>query len=130
MFKKVLLVEDDAVTSFLTARVINSGEFFEEVVTATDGQEALDALHSLDLDLIILDISMPGLSGFDFLEKQREASENAGRALAPVLILSSSVFPEDLKKSSTFPQVIGHELKPLTPELLERIVTYLRSKNA
>lgn len=130
MFKKVLLVEDDAVTAFLTERVIRTGEYFEEVVLATDGQEALDSLSALELDLIILDISMPGLSGFDFLENQKEESQDKGLALVPVLILSSSVFPDDLKRSSMYPQVIGHELKPLTPELLQRIVTFLQSKKA
>lgn len=71
---RILLVDDDAVTNMMHSRVIERSGRAKRIDVATDGQEALDLLRS-DLaaghplpELIFLDINMPGMGGFEFLE--------------------------------------------------------------
>jgi DNA-binding response OmpR family regulator len=90
------------------------------VVTAEDGTEALRALDGEDLDLVILDVMLPRMSGFEVLKKMREQSD------VPVVLLTA--------KSQSVDKVVGLELgaddyitKPFdTKELLARIKAVLR----
>jgi CheY-like chemotaxis protein len=80
----VLLVEDDVATRELLARQLSQAGW--TVHTAADGAEALDLLARETPALILLDLLMPRLDGFDFLERFRERPE-AGRI--PVIVLTN-----------------------------------------
>jgi len=114
----ILLVDDDPALLEVTSIVLASEGY--RVVTAADGTEALRALEGEDLDLVILDIMLPRMSGFEVLKKMREQSD------VPVVLLTA--------KSQSVDKVVGLELgaddyitKPFdTKELLARIKAILR----
>ncbi|MEA1954215.1 MAG: response regulator transcription factor [Campylobacterota bacterium] len=88
---KILLIEDDAnlnetVTEFLE-------EHGYEVVSAYDGYEAQEKLYESKYDLILLDVNMPGINGFDLLKKSREEG-----LVAPSIFITSMDSVEDLEK--------------------------------
>ncbi len=82
--KKILLVEDDHfLSSLLKSRLEKDGGF--EVSLAVNGDEAIAALDEMTPDLIILDIILPGRSGFEVLEEMRAKPG----ATAPVIVMSN-----------------------------------------
>src|SRR3712207_1721621 len=114
----ILLVDDDAALLEVTSIVLASEGY--RVVTAEDGAEALRILGREGLDLVVLDIMLPRMSGFEVLKKMREHSD------VPVVLLTA--------KSQSVDKVVGLELgaddyitKPFdTKELQARIKAVLR----
>lgn len=93
--KKILIVEDEKpLARALELKLLNSG--FRPRI-AVDGQEALDYLKEEKFDLMLLDLVMPNISGFDVLEKM-----SAGKNKTPVIVTSNLGQEEDLKKVEKF----------------------------
>ena len=82
--KRVLLVEDDRFLRKAAEATLRSQGF--EVVTAVDGEEALQRAREMPPDLILLDLIMPKLHGFDVLRTLKEEPRTAG---IPVIVLSN-----------------------------------------
>ncbi len=118
MEETVLLVDDDAALLEVMSIVLSSEGY--RVVMAADGMEALRELGREMLDLVVLDVMLPKISGFEELKKIREKSD------VPVVMLTA--------KSQSVDKVVGLELgaddyitKPFdTKELLARIRAILR----
>jgi len=73
MTRKILVVDDTKNVQVLLSDFLNSQDF--EVLTASDGREALDAVHAANPDLVLLDIMMPNMDGYQFISHlRREAS--------------------------------------------------------
>src|ERR671932_2600136 len=114
----ILVVDDDAALLEVISIVLSSEGY--RVVTAIDGVEALREVGQDGLDLVVLDIMLPKISGFEVLKKIREKSD------VPVVMLTA--------KSQSVDKVVGLELgaddyitKPFdTKELLARIRAILR----
>jgi len=114
----VLLVDDDAALLEVMSIVLSSEGY--RVVTAADGAEALREVGRESLDLVVLDVMLPRISGFEVLKKIREKSD------VPVVMLTA--------KGQSVDKVVGLELgaddyitKPFdTKELLARIRAILR----
>ena len=81
MDETILLVDDDAALLEVTSIVLASEGY--RVVTAEDGVEALRILGQEGLDLVVLDIMLPKMSGFEVLKKMREHSD------VPVVLLTA-----------------------------------------
>ncbi|WP_205501612.1 response regulator [Rufibacter psychrotolerans] len=116
---RVLLIDDDEITNYMNKRVLNKAEIAQQIDVVTDGQAALTYLSSpehlqsdLPLDLILVDIKMSGMDGFDFLERYQHLP--AARKAHKVFALSSSASFYDLHRLKDFPDVAGHLSKPLT----------------
>lgn len=114
----ILVVDDDDRIRTLLKRYLTENGYRTSV--AKDGAEARDLLGSVDFDLLILDVMMPGLSGFDLTEKIRAASN------VPILLLTARGMPEDriegLERGAD-----DYLSKPFEPrELLLRINALLR----
>ncbi|WP_181304655.1 response regulator [Rufibacter sp. XAAS-G3-1] len=116
---RVLLIDDDDITNYMNTRVLNKAEIARQIDVVTDGQAALTYLSNpehlqadLPLDLILVDIKMSVMDGFDFLERyQHLAPERKAKKL---FALSSSASFYDLHRLKDFPDVNGHLSKPLT----------------
>ncbi|MFB6212250.1 MAG: response regulator [Candidatus Magasanikbacteria bacterium] len=90
---QILLVEDEPLLGNLLERRLDEEGF--EILRAEDGQEALEKVKNNELDLILLDIILPKISGFEFLKKIREAPQVGD---IPVVIISNLGQESDIKK--------------------------------
>lgn len=90
---KILVVEDDKHVRKLMNAVLKREGY--EVLTAENGIQALDVLEVQHIDLIILDIMMPGMDGYEFAEELRNANN-----MIPILMATAKQLPEDKKKAS------------------------------
>lgn len=116
-----MVVEDDEVTAFLTQRVLSESTFFHDVVFVVNGQEALDVLRTQTFDVVLLDVSMPVLDGFTFLEVYTGECERNGHTEVPIVMLSSSDDPHEIRRAYSFSNVIAFELKPFSRAALARV---------
>jgi CheY-like chemotaxis protein len=122
----VLLVDDDLTSLYLSDLTISRSGISAHTHKAEDAEEALsfvqanchiDAIQELiELcpDIIFLDINMPGLDGFDFLERFRSFSDRVKKNIR-IFMLTSSENPKDKERASQF-GVHGYIVKPLTKE--------------
>ena len=110
--------------------VISKSLFSKEIVTAKNGEEALQYFNTLKQantnphlskpQLIFLDLNMPVMSGWEFLDSF-STPEYSEFNNTKVIILSSTIDPEDLEKSNKYPMVIDFLSKPISKEMLEYI---------
>jgi CheY-like chemotaxis protein len=126
-YQTILLVEDDETTNFLHRRLLNRMAAADNIAQAGNGEEAINYLRTHAAGpghtplLILLDIKMPVMDGFEFLE----AFEKLTNELNPdirVIMLSSSVSPVDLARMKKFPSVSGYYSKPLSEEIVQKIM--------
>jgi CheY-like chemotaxis protein len=131
MLDSILCVDDDAITLMLCKIVIKKALFTNEIITATNGEEALNYIKTLkeansngtlkkEPQLIFLDLNMPVMGGWEFLESF-SSSEYSEYNHIKVIILSSTVDPNDLENSKKYPMVIDFLSKPISKEMLEYV---------
>jgi CheY-like chemotaxis protein len=127
MLDKILCVDDDPITLMLYKMVISKAAFAKEIHTAQNGEEALSYFDNLRASgtsdypkLIFLDLNMPVMGGWEFLDHFTE-SKYASFKDAKVIVLSSTIDPQDIEKSRTYPMVIDFQSKPISKEMLEEL---------
>lgn len=124
---KVLIIDDDEINNFVCYKVMNKHDFAEEVKTLLSGHEGLTYIKDLlaaeqaELpDLILLDINMPVMNGWAFLEEYQKLIPDFSKH--PILLmLSSSVYEEDIEKAREHPEVQDYITKPLNQKVLDEI---------
>lgn len=122
---KVMIIDDDEISNFICKQTIQNAGFADEVIALSGGREGLDYLSSLQEEseipeLILLDINMPGMNGWEFLDEYNEILKSL--SFKPVLaMLSSSVHESDLEKANAHNDVHDYITKPLTKETLEKL---------
>ena len=126
MLKKILCVDDDPITLMLYKMVVSKSGFATHVDTAHNGEEALHYFEHQNPDdedypkLIFLDLNMPVMSGWEFLDAfHKEKYEKFPHC--KVIVLSSTIDPADIEKSRTYPMVIGFRSKPISKEMLAEL---------
>lgn len=124
---RILLVDDDSVTNMMHRRVIERSGRAKVIDVVTDGQEALDLLRS-DLaagrqlpELIFLDINMPGMGGFEFLEHYANLQIDPDAQLI-IVMLSTSLLEADHVRAQADPNVHSFCDKPLRVEKLLELI--------
>lgn len=114
--RKILLADDNKVVASIVRRILKEEGF--EVLHHTDGAAALSAAPQAGASLIILDVLMPGLDGFEVLKRLRQQPAFNG---TPIVMLTSMGSKEDIAKAMEF-GANDYILKPFTPaELLGRV---------
>ena len=124
----VLLIDDNAATNFLHARVLKKSSLVGYVHACTSAQNGLKYIttsNQKDIyprpDLIFLDINMPGMSGWEFLEAYRNLPDEQ-RGKIVIVMLTTSLNPDDRKKAEQIEEINDFQEKPLTVERLKRIL--------
>jgi len=118
---KILLVDDDPTANYLSKELLKSLNAAKEIEIAENCLRALELIKKADCaDVIFLDIKMPGIDGFDFLERLKSI---ALAKKVKVIMLTSSLRPEDKLRAFSFKSVIEYLEKPLTPEKVQMIAT-------
>ncbi|WP_339651631.1 response regulator [uncultured Maribacter sp.] len=121
---KILIIEDDEITNFITKTNLEKYGY-KNIAIALNGKDGLDYLMKNECpDLILLDINMPVLDGWDFLEDitDRKCCPNV-----PIILTTSSGRPEDKLKAAIFENVIEYMEKPLNFEILNTIIKKVRA---
>jgi len=126
----ILLIDDDEPTNFLNRLTLEQSGCTRHIRIARGGREALEYLQSCGgektdeyprPDLIFLDINMPAMDGWEFLERYRllPADRKAGITL---IMLTTSLNPDDETRARAIPEVAGFENKPLGQPGLRRLL--------
>ncbi|SNR71134.1 Response regulator receiver domain-containing protein [Maribacter sedimenticola] len=124
---KILIIEDDEITNFISKSTLEKFGF-KNINVALNGQEGLDFLRSnMCPDIILLDVNMPVLDGWDFLEaKEREnLCSNV-----PIIITTSSGRPEDRLMAATYDNVMDYMEKPIDFNALNSILKEIHANKA
>lgn len=127
LLKNILLVDDMKSDNFLTTRIIKKANAADSITVKRDGREALDYLNGKETgvrnhpELVLLDINMPGMNGWEFLEAftrlPREQQDNI-----LICILTTSDLAEDRERAGAYPFVGTFCSKPLSEQqLLEAV---------
>ena len=120
--KKILIIEDDAFLSKLLARQLETSGF--ATVLAATGQEALSAASAQPADMVLLDIMLPDVDGFDLLKQIKTDSKSKA---APVIIISNLGQAEDItqgKKLGAVDYIVKSDLS--LDELVKKVRQYLK----
>ncbi|MFA5714181.1 MAG: response regulator [Candidatus Paceibacterota bacterium] len=93
MFKKILIIEDDKFLRELMSKKLLSMGY--DVVSAADGESGLVMIKESKPDVVLLDLILPGINGFEVLEMAKKDPETAN---VPIVILSNLGQGEDIEK--------------------------------
>jgi adenylate cyclase len=112
----ILVVDDDADIRTLIETVLEASG--HEVTLAASGQEALNKLKRRPFELVVLDIMMPAMSGYEVLEQIRAMPS---RAATPVIVVTAKHDPSGVMREVRS-GAVDHLAKPFLPEELEEVV--------
>ncbi|HLU88551.1 MAG TPA: response regulator [Cyclobacteriaceae bacterium] len=97
----IMLVDDDLITNFLHSRLIKKLNISSSIVVTENGEEALDYICQHDPpDVILLDLNMPVMNGFEFLKVFYKKYKN--KVKTKVIVLSSSISRKDRSIASSY----------------------------
>jgi len=122
----MLVIDDDDINIFIIKKVIEKTGYEVDMISKSNGQLAVDYLTSIANNveifphIILVDINMPVLNGWEFLEVYEKL--NIQRQKVFLYMLSSSVYEYDIEKAKGFKSVDGFISKPLTIERLKELL--------
>ena len=124
---KLILIDDDMMYHKITHIMLKEYSPVKEVISSTDGKATLDFLEENKEnaeklpDYIFLDLHMPQYSGWDFLKGYKKIYRSLHKAIR-VYIVSSSIDPDDIKRSKEYSFVNSFVIKPLKKEFLHELM--------
>ncbi|WP_281502604.1 response regulator [Arenibacter sp. F20364] len=126
----VCIVDDDDIYQFTMVKTLKSLRLAENIMTFSDGEEALDFMldnlhNDKELpDVIFLDIDMPIMDGFQFMEEYVKLKPSLGKKIT-IYMVSSSVDPVDIERAKKISEIADYMVKPITHNQLRNIVEEL-----
>ncbi|REH01161.1 response regulator [Flavobacterium aquicola] len=129
MLELIMCIDDDPITLMLFKKVVQKAAFAKEIIYAYNGQEAITFIDNIQTEdtkpqLLFLDLNMPVMGGWEFLDLFNN-SNYYHLNNTKVIILTSTIDPEDIKKSKTYPNVIEFLSKPISVEMLGYLKTII-----
>lgn len=121
----IILVDDDEATNFINQHIIRRAGVKAPVLSFTNPQSALEHIQSSPLNpenegLILLDINMPKMNGWEFLDAYQDFEDSNKKYR--ISMLSSSVNPDDMSKGERHQQISKYLSKPLTINAINDLV--------
>ena len=127
-FETVMIIDDNTIDLYVCSRMIIKNNFGKKVLQYSVATEALKYLQDNQNNfselpqVIFVDIYMPIMSGFEFMEEYEKLSP-ALKEHCKVHIISSTIDNQDIVKSRTDNNVVSFQVKPITKDFLDRIRT-------
>lgn len=136
MLDLILCVDDDPITLMLCKKTIAKTSFSREIITAKNGEEALQYFDSLKQNnetenlpqFIFLDLNMPVMGGWEFLDRF-SSSDYSDYNTTKVVVLSSTIDPEDLEKAKKYSMVIDFLPKPINSIMLDYLTNRINPQD-
>jgi CheY-like chemotaxis protein len=125
-FEKVMIIDDNNIDLYITKRLIIKNNFGKNVLEYTAATEALKYLQDNQYNIpmlpliIFIDIYMPGMSGFEFLEAYDKLPSTL-KKYCKVFIISSTIDENDIERSRLDKNLTAFQVKPITKEFLNSI---------
>ncbi len=118
--QNVWIVDDDQVITYITTRLMKNADPTIKITEFTSAKMALEKLRldPAQPDILLLDINMPGITGWQFLDEMQ-----AMHRFANVYMYSSSIDPEDVKKARSYPMVRDFLSKPFDMETVRHLLS-------
>jgi CheY-like chemotaxis protein len=126
----ICIVDDDDIYQFTVVKTLELLEFEKNIVVFSDGEAALSFLlanlnENEELpDVIFLDINMPIMDGFQFMEEYGKIKSQLGKKTI-IYMVSSSVDPVDIEKAKRISDISDYIIKPIKPGKLKSIMERL-----
>ncbi len=120
----ILLVDDNSEDNLFHQIILKKMDIVNRIDIVLNGLEALVYLkkeNQTPPELIFLDINMPKMNGWEFLEQYKHLDAKQ-KARVVIMILTTSANPDDIKKAKEIQEVTGFETKPLTEEIMTEIL--------
>lgn len=120
---RVFIIDDDPIHQRIAQIMIGKHHIYDDFVSYTEAEKAIDFLTQnagnaeLLPDVILLDLNMPVMDGWDFLEAFERIMNNLNKEVR-IFIVTSSVDDKDKQRSQDFSTVKGFISKPLSPEVI------------
>ena len=123
----ILLVDDDEINNFISIKLIKKALLSTEIAACLNGKFAIEQLIEMQKkgvdklpDYILLDINMPIMNGWEFLDEYiRLNIDPVGKT--KIFIISSSVFSNDINKARSYPLVKSFISKPLSVDEIKEM---------
>ena len=125
--KSSCIIDDDDIFIYGTKKIMKKIEFCDEILVFNNGQEAIDGLKLLAEqnkklpNVIFLDLNMPIMDGWEFLEDFIKIPNN-NRKHVTIYVISSSIDPMDIQTVQMYGLVNNYILKPIRIEDLEKVL--------
>ena len=120
---KILVVDDNEINRMLAKKLLSKFDF--NVVTVDSGLKAIELLKSKDFDVVLMDIHMPGMSGYETAQSLR-AMDDIYFKEVPIIALTASIMMDELKTIRDF-GMTDYQIKPFkSEELFQKISKYLK----
>lgn len=122
---RIMLIDDNKLDNFFHKRVINKYDATLEVIEMLSAIDALEYLKECKTnnhpDIIFLDINMPGMNGWEFLEEYKRIPEDLRTSMV-VVMLTTSENPNEKERASQDSSLTGFISKPLSTEALKNVL--------
>lgn len=125
----VMLVDDNEIDNLINQKMIEAANITQHIYTHTGARSAIEFLKNIEKideaaknilpEVIFLDIDMPLMDGFQFLDEFEKLQDNT-RDRCKIVMLTSSINPQDMSKSKEY-NVLKYFNKPLSQETLENL---------
>lgn len=126
------IIDDDPIFVFATKRIMSIANFCDSFLIFNNGEEALESLYALMTTkeelpaIILLDVNMPVMDGWQFLDK---LTEYKIPETITIYVVTSSINPDDLSRAKKYKQVSNYIVKPVTVDKLCEILKEFEPKN-
>lgn len=121
---RIILIDDDKATNFINKKILTKLECSNEIIVFDDPDNAFNYLTNINSpkpDLIFLDINMPKMDGWEFVEKLSNDIKT-NHLHIPTIILTSSFNPYDREKALLIPEIKELINKPLNKDIVFKIL--------
>ncbi len=128
------LVDDDEIYQYGFKRTVELSKFAKKVLIFSDGEEAINFLvdniaNATELpDAIFLDINMPIMNGFEFMEEYIKLKPKVGKKIT-IYMVSSSIDPADINRAKSISELSDYIIKPVDKDRLHSIIEDLERQH-